>query len=297
MESKRGQTEYAWIFSLIIGAVIIFLAIYSSSKYIQTSTLQSDIVIARQFDILLNPFASIGSITTMTLSKQVTMPTEMIINFTCNSDGGYEQMLLKTKTQKSFSEGVGYKISNKYIFAENLRGKNYWIFAKPLDIPWRVDDMIYIVSDSYCFVDPPESVRSEISDLGNEKVSLKCGAGSRKVCFGISRCDINVDYVHGIIRKNGERLQFYGDSLMYAAVFSDNALYKCTLDRIMSRLSMQSDINLKEAEKLGGEGCDTRKIQSDLISLKAAADKGAIADIGGLSNAVKSDNPSQCPIF
>ncbi|MBU2522817.1 MAG: hypothetical protein KKE23_00820 [Nanoarchaeota archaeon] len=174
MMLKKAQTQYAWIFSLIIGALIIFLAIYFATKYVGTSSLQTNAEIAREFDILLNPFASIGAITTMSLSKEVVMPVDLLVNFTCDLKGDYENIALKTDDKRS--EWFNYKISNKYIFSENLDGRNYWIFSKSLYLPWRVDDMIYIVSGEYCFVDAPDSIKREIRDMGNDKISLNCSS-------------------------------------------------------------------------------------------------------------------------
>lgn len=291
----RGQTEYSWIFSLIIGAAIIFFAIYFATKYVGTSNIQSSAEIARNFDILLNPFASIGSITTLSLSKEVTMPASMSLNFTCNFVGDYDNMAVKLDDKRA--DWFNYKIYNKYIFSENLQGRNYWVFSKSLYMPWRVDDMIYIVSDKYCFVGAPESIRKEIIDMGNSQVSLNCTAGSKKVCFGVQSCDINVNYDQGIVRKNKETLTFSGDAMMYGAVFSDNSVYKCNMLRMMKRLVIQSDINIKIAEKLGFEGCSTNAVRKGLIALKSAAESNLILNVEDYAREVKGANPSACPIF
>jgi len=291
----RGQTEYSWIFSLIIGAVIIFFAIYFATKYVGTSTVQSSAEIARNFDILLNPFASIGSITTLSLSKEVTMPADMLLNFTCNAAGDYDNLAVKLDAKNA--DWFNYKISNKYIFSENLHGRNYWVFSKSLYMPWRVDDMIYIVSDKYCFVGAPDSVMKEIRDMGDSQVSLNCSTGSKRVCFGIQNCDINVNYGQGTVRKNRETLTFSGDAMMYGAIFSDNSVYKCNIQRLMKRLAVQSDINIKIADKLGFEGCQTTAVRKGLISLKSAAESNNLLNVRDFAKEVGNSNPAECPIF
>lgn len=296
--NRKAQSEYAWIFSLIIGAVIIFLAIYSSGRYIKTAEYKTSAEMARELDILLNPFASMGSIATMTLSKSVKMPSEVRIEFSCSADEDLEKMSLKAKVGKAFSEAAEYKIKNKYIFSEKLEGKELWIFGKPMEMPWRVDDLIYMLSDEYCFTDSvPESIRREISDLKSSKVLLACTNNSRKVCFGSRSCSINVDYKNGIVRKGNEELEFSGDALMYAAVFSDNSVYKCNLERIMKRLDVQADINLQKAVILQDKGCDTRSLQQTISSLKLTISRNLVNYMGIVASEIKQKNPAECPVF
>jgi hypothetical protein len=161
--------------------------------------------------------------------------------------------------------------------------------------------MIYVVSDKYCFVDAPESIKKEISDMGNDKISLNCSLGSKKVCFGFTNCDIYVNYGQGTVKKDRETLTFSGDAMMYAAVFSSNSVYKCNMGRMMKRLAIQTDMNVRKAEKLGFDGCATSSVRSSLLSLKGAAegasDSNSLRLVNDLAKEVQGENPSQCPIF
>lgn len=293
--NKKAQTQFAWIFSMIIGAVIIFIAIYFAVKYIGTSELQTSAELVRELDIVLNPFSSIGAVSTMSLEKEVTMPAEVMINFTCDAEEGYENLALRTTNGRG--EWFNYKMTNKYVFSENLEGNEFTVFSKSLYLPWRVDDMIYIVSEDYCFVNPPETIRREISDMNNDRIKLECKEGDKKVCFGMQNCDIYVNYDLGTIRKDRETLYFSGDAMMYAAIFSDNNVYKCNMQRLMDRLAVQTEINIRKAERLDIDGCSTGNVRSSLNALKGAADSNLLPNVDKLAKEVAENNPENCPIF
>jgi len=301
MLSKKGQ-QYAWIFSLIIGAVILFLAIFASQKFIGTSTTKTQIDLVREFDILLDPFASVGSIATMSLSKEIEMPIDAEIKFTCDASRNYNTIDLRIKRGKGWSEWLesGFKIRDKYIFSEFLDGRKLWVFSKPFEMPWRVDDLIYIIDKTYCFEGAPENIQREIRALNSDRVGLNgegCAGGSIEVCFGSRNCEINVDYRLGIIQKESKTLVFSGDALMYAAIFSDLDLYECNFNRLIQRINTQIDINLHKALVLGQSGCNTNALKSDLSAMKSAFEGRLVGNFANVANEVKLSNPKECPVF
>jgi len=298
LKNKKAQ-QFVWIFSIIIGAIILFLAVYSAGKYMQTAKFKEEAELERQFDILLTPFAAIGEIATMTLSKEVKMPADIELNFECSAIEDFEQIDVKTGKAEE-REGPSYKIRGKYVFAESLKGKEFWIFAKPLELPWRIDDMIYIVSEEYCFPDPPENIKKEISDLGSEKLRLDCSEESIVVCFEKrSGCDVYVNYDQGIVRKQGKVLFFAEDALLYGAIFSSAQVYECNVERLMKRLSIQIELNLAAAKKLEEKGCSTGALQSSLNVMKDVVEKRPLLfeNIKYISDEAKQNNPIECLVF
>jgi hypothetical protein len=309
---KRAQAEYAWIFSLIIGAMIIFLALYAATKIFSTGTYLTDTEIRNSFDIILNPFASLGGIATLSLSKEITLPYETEMNLTCN-DAKEEQMLsLRTLSGKTFGEWTSqYSIKNKYVFSSQIiKGKKFWTFSKPFMLPWRVDDMIYIVSDNYCFIDSnnlPGNIRTELSLINASSISIvpfasDCG-NAITVCFS-GTCNISVDYNSHFLRKSGQTapIYFLDDASMYAAIFSDKQIYGCNMKRLLLRASAQSDILIKEANILD---CAYPVLKKNLEkfrdSVKQASSQTLSTDIvlALISNAniLKNDDNINCPII
>ena len=57
MKSKKAflQISFAWLFAIIVGMVILFLAIYASTKIIKTEQIALDVETAKEIGVLLNP--------------------------------------------------------------------------------------------------------------------------------------------------------------------------------------------------------------------------------------------------
>ena len=262
--NKRGflQISFAWMFALIIGAFILVLAIYASVKIIDIGKLSSDAKTAKEIGVLLNPLET-GFETGKTTS--IRLPSETRIHNRCNNYGFFGKQIIRI-SQKSFDEwsdtDINVGFSNKHIFSENyVEGKKFFIFSKPFNFPFKVADLIYITSSEkkYCFSNAPKEIENEISNLNQENLFLdNCPEESIKVCFDSgANCDIVVNYGARYVDKNNERMYFYSDSLMYAAVFSDKEIYECQLKRVMQRGEQLALIYKDKAEFISREGCTT----------------------------------------
>ena len=310
--NKKCQFEFNWLFALIIGAVILFLAIFFASRLISTSQYQGEAELVREFDILLNPFSSVGAVGTITLAKEVSMPSAITINLSCSSDGlGKDSIRMMSKSDALTPE---YAIYNKYIFGENLSGKSFYVFGMPLEMPFRIDDMIYIVSEDYCFVNPPQKIKDEISILNGSKIisveSLgQCPSDSKKVCFGNAQCDIKVtcdgndaECEKGAVSKQGT-VYFYKRSLMYAAIFSDTSLYKCNIKRLLARAESIADVYQQKGYRLATD-CEMYGITTALTAFKTKAEilKSSLSpDIRTVAteadNLERADMAARCPVY
>ena len=240
--SKKGylQIPFAWIFAIIVGVFILFLAIYGVTKLINVSQYELDTKTAKNLGVLLNPLETsfeTGKTTSLTLSAETRIYNK------CDNNGVFGNQIIQV-SQKSFNkwpEPAG-KISfpNKYIFSgEYVEGKKFHIFSKPFDFPFKVADVIYITSSlkEYCFLDAPEDIEDEVSTLNQKNILLDdCPDNSINVCFsGGTNCDVDVNYNIGEVKKDGEKVYFEGDALMYAAIFADKEIYECQLKRLMQR--------------------------------------------------------------
>lgn len=296
MKHSKGQgMQFGWLFAVIIGAVILFLAISFSGKIIGTGTYQTQAELARNFDIILNPFSSIGG-AQVSLSKPVSLPEKTEVNFTCSSSLDSETMFLKLKKG---DQAFPYSIKNKYVFSESFNEKELWIFAKPFEMPWRVDDLIYIVSKNYCFVNPPENIRKELSDLNSSKIIVTSTKTECKdymtVCW-IGICDILVN-PDSVRTKDGKLLRYIDDSTMYAAIFGPTN-YNCNLDRILNRLGNQVDIFTAKADLLSERGCiEIIDLKQELSGLKQAINSRDYGSIKDYSSKIDNKNKISCPLY
>ncbi len=283
--------SFGWIFALVIGAFILFLAIFISIKFIKTEGASQDAFIAKDISVLLNPLETgfeEGKTTTLQLG------TETRIYNLCENDTSFGKQKIRT-SQQSFGKWTeSYaEISsrNKYIFSGNLiEGKNFYLFSKPFDFPFKVADLIFILpaDKTYCFVNIPEDVATEIKDLRlknivNATSSGNCPSGSQSVCFNRAGCDIvvnrNSEGTSGSVTKNRENMDFNGNALMYGAIFSDVETYECQIKRLMARTSELASIYEQKADFVASKGCNTNL---NLIELKLAAEQGNFAFVSSI---------------
>jgi hypothetical protein len=284
-KNSKGALEisFGWLFAIIAGIVIIFLAIYLSSKLINVQQTTVNAETGQQIGILLDPLeTSFESAQT----TAITIPAETRINNICDFSGIFGEQFIQLD-QQSFNKwtktniNVGFK--NKYIFSEGqIEGKKFYIFSKPFDFPFKIADLMYITSSDkrYCFFNAPDEINTEISELNQSNlITGNCSEGDIKICFGNNNCDINVDFNSNSVEKNGTLMYFGGAderALMYAAIFSDKNVYECQVKRLMSRVNEISSLYIEKESLTEKKGCDNN----------------AGADLGELSGLARSLNNS-----
>jgi hypothetical protein len=279
---KKGAIEisFGWLFAIIAGAIILFLAIFLGSKIIGSSDETISAETGKEITILLNPLETSFESAQKT---SITIPAETKITNFCSNETpfGKQTLQLDQKRFNKWSE-TDIKISsyNKYIFSkEEVTGKKFYLFSKPFDFPFKIANLIYLTSadDIYCFKDAPSEIEKEILNLNQSNMLIEnCPDESIKICFSGNGCDIEVDYSEGVVKKEGEIFYFTGiensDALMYAAIFSDKEVYKCQIRRIMLRLKELANLYNNKQKILQETGCDD-DIGVDLIELEELANK------------------------
>ena len=292
--NKKGfiQISFAWLFAIIIGAIILFLAIYASMKLIKTEESVSGAETGKEIAVLLNPLETgFGEEKT----TQLTLPVESKLNNRCESFGGFgeQEISVSQKIRGKFTDtGVGSVTYNKYIFSnKSVQGKNFYLFSKPFEFPFKVADLIFLTSsqESYCFIDAPEEIQEELADLGQTNIFTEnCPSDSIKVCFESvtgENCDVSVDINDRTVEKDGSLVYFETDSLMYGAIFSEKEIYECQVQRLMERLRELAFIYNDKEAIISDRGCpadvnllgladsaSSLKDSYDLVAVKLAAD-------------------------
>tara|TARA_B100001971_G_scaffold155543_1_gene145014 strand:+ start:508 stop:1422 length:915 start_codon:yes stop_codon:yes gene_type:complete len=270
---KRGylQISFAWMFAIIVGIFILFLAIFATTKLIKTDQTALDAKTAKEIGVLLNPLET-GFETGK--STSLILPSETRIYNKCNTDGEFGRQIIKI-SQKSFDKwtetDVDVGFSNKYIFSENyVEGKKFYIFSKPLDFPFKISDLIYLTSKDkkYCFLDSPENIKDEITSLKQKNIQVNnCSEDSIKVCFN-RNCEINVDYNGKYVEKDKSRMYFETDALMYAAIFSEKDIYECQIKRLMKRVENLALLYNDKAGLISQKECNSN-LESELSTLNS----------------------------
>ncbi|MBU0958556.1 MAG: hypothetical protein KKB31_01295 [Nanoarchaeota archaeon] len=281
---KRGflQMSFAWIFALVIGAFILFLAFFIAGKLMGTEQKVQDAIVSKEIGILLSPL-EIGFESGKTTYLE--LPKRTRINAECTKEEpfGKQHIDVSEETLGSWSDTyTDLAFSNKYIFTkESVEGKKFYLFDLPFYFPYKVADVIVITSieDQYCFIDPPQEVKDRMRNLRLENVHnasmpSQCPAGSKIVCFTGS-CNINVrvnldDYSGEIVKVGEGVFKVYGESLMYAAIFSDRQTYECQLKRLMQRTEKLGEIYNEKSIFINRQGCDSSPGLFPLITLASS---------------------------
>jgi len=281
MLKKRGALEisFGWLFAIIAGAIIIFFAIYFSSKLINTEKEAISAETGKEIGILLNPLKT-GFESSQTTS--ISIPAETRIHNNCDEIGSFGRQIIQLD-QKNLGKwtktDVDVFFNNKYIFSDSeIEGKKFYIFSKPFDFPFKIADLFYITSSNerYCFMNAPDEINDEIWNLNQSNlVTENCSSSDITVCFNGNNCDINIDYNLRIVKKDGENMYFAGtrensNALMYAAIFSNKEVYECQVKRLMMRLKQISLLYVDKEILNANKGCGWN-LGNDLTELSDMA--------------------------
>lgn len=313
---KKGYLEipFAWLFALIVGAVILFLAIYFSVSLIKQGQTEQDAQTGKNIGVLLNPL-EIGF--QDGISTIFDFPVDTRIYASCSDSGEFGKQYIQV-SQKNFKKwtetNIKVPFQNKYIFAETpAEGKKFVVFSKPFEMPFKIADLIFLIpyEKKYCFKNAPEKIQEEIETLNRGNFFVEnCSADMVQVCFTSgSKCNIIVNYNegefyeegNGYVDKNNSRLQFEGDALMYAAIFADKENYECNLQRLMKRMEKLALIYNDKSDIIS-EKCDTN-LKSELIILMSLAKSfegsSNLAQIKSVSEVVKekNDDNQKCKLW
>lgn len=326
LKTKKGfEMTFGMLFSIIAGAVILFLAIYASSKFIVPFGKYYDYTeAAKQISNYLNPVYSGAASAYLT---HVDFKRETRIFLGCEETSKNSPYFGRETIAFSEESGIGGKWAepgaeisryNKYIFSDNLsQGKIYSLFTVPLYAGFKADDLIMAFMQKYCFVSPPEQIRSEIEDLGSSAINVTnniahCPANSYRVCFGENpKCNVSViglctdsfcenPYDYGYITKNGQTMNYYGN-LIYAAIFSSPEIYECNVKRLGKKIAELGKVYLNKISIVSKENCnsaigdDLNRIITIAKNVKKSRD---ILDIYPISKQMDDlNNVADCKIY
>jgi len=272
---RKGELQFsfAWIFAIIAGAFILFLAIFGVTKFIGIEKTSSDAQTAKDISVLLNPLESSFESGKKSL---ISTQAETRIYTGCSETGFFGKQLIKTnqKIDNKWSEtDINIVSQNKYIFSKDYAdGKDFYIYSKPFNLPFKVADLLYLTSseDKYCFIEPPDEIENEILSWNSENlfIDANCPENSINICFKDGgNCNIVVNENSKFVKKTNEIVYYEGNALIYAAIFSDKESYECQLKRLMKRTEQLSLIYKDKANFLFQKtGCSSALIP-DLVVL------------------------------
>ena len=270
MKNKKAfEFSFGWLFALLVGAVILFLAIYAVTNLVDNLRLQKETETGKDIGTILSPVE-----TTLEKAKyaelSVSQPTKLFND--CTTSGSFGSQLISTKIKSGIGgawragETIPSTFHNKYLFSDaEVEAENkFVILSKPFEFPFKIADIMIMWSDhgnySYCFVDintAPggmiEGISAELSsvfaiNINNTDFADQCSPTSRRVCHEDNAAECNDSkrdiIIHGnyVERDNGQELYYEYSSnpdneypLLLAAIFSNKTIYDCQVQRLMMR--------------------------------------------------------------
>ena len=242
IRNKKGiEMSFNWLFAIIVGAVFIFLAIYASTSLIKTERQTIDSEAAQQLESLLNPLET--SIEVSAKPRDIIFPSESRVLIGCDDSKINSASLIRVQTSSKLGDkwqdaGLENSVYSKYIFASKInQGKKFSSMIFPLNMPYKVGQIVVFWSDQKCLVNPPEDVKNLFGNTTNNifvtDLIGRCPSKSQIICFSDSdtSCDVTVDFFNKRVRKANQNLFFEGN-LMYGAIFADSDIYECNLRRL-----------------------------------------------------------------
>lgn len=280
---KAIGMEFNWIFAIIAGIFILFIAIYATTKIISGGENKIYTETASKIETLLSPM---GTGLASGKSAQINFKKDTQTYYTCSDLGqfGKQTIAFSEKTFGTYGEPGGKINTQKYIFAKNIEeGRTLYLFSKPFEMPFKIDDIIIISSENFCFYSAPDNIKEEIGGLNIKNIqftdNLKNCTGT-SVCFGASGCDVNVFglcegyncesiYDYGKVIREGKSL-YYDGALMYGAIMSSPEIYDCNVKRLMKKLIELSNVYNDKVVVIKSRGCDSNA-GTDLSSMISLA--------------------------
>jgi len=310
--NKKGDFDFEWLFAIVAGAIILMLAIYGVSKIGDAQRYTTDSGVAKQLTILTDPlqagFAD-GSY------GKVIFNQESRINNKCDNVGfGTNSISISTRSSvgEEWKRPGAATSTAKYIFSSNLQqGKEFYVFSKSFNMPFKVADLLFVNSKKYCFVTSSETsaIENELNGLnmGNIEVGSRnnCSDDSIKVCFN-SRCNISIYgncdssgcnsvFDEGYVEKDGKRFNYVG-SLMYAAIFSDYDIYNCNVKRLIYRTANIAKVYAKKADLMNSRDCNTN-LQSDMEFLASVINSSDLDSVNSIAKGIELKNGELCGLY
>jgi hypothetical protein len=300
--NKRGlEMSFAWLFGIIIGASILFFAIYLVATMIGNEDELQGAKTSNEIGILLNPLETGFE---SSKSSSFSMPVETRIRNVCDSYGTFGNQLISV-SQKNLGKwsktDIEVGFANKYIFSDReIEGKAFFIFSKPFNFPYKVSDVIYMTSakKNYCFAlnegnREEEEIKDELTNLNQGNLFVEeedFPEDCTEICFS-GNCDIKVNLDGNYVEKEEDKLYFEGDALMFAAIFGEAKNYECTLKRLMLRAKELATLYEAKSNLIATNNCNSNlNLIGFSNSLNSFEDSADFSLVTSIANELENEN-------
>ncbi len=278
LDSNKRAIEmgFNWLFAIIAGGFILFLAIFAAGKLISSGSITANTLNAKNFVNIIETWEA--GIAAGVKPPELKFKTDTQLYFSCSADMeqpfGKQSVSASDKIfNKEYSQqGYDVAIKNKYLFTENmLEGKTFFPFSVGFFMPFKVADLIIFSDRTYCFYDSPEQFKIDLEQLQLNNIQFP---NKTTVCNGVNvcfksgkACDVSVSTAGRYVMKEEQRL-FYDGNLIYAAIFSSPEIYKCNVERLMAKLNQLGYIYIDKIKIIERKNCRSN-VENKLYQMTA----------------------------
>jgi hypothetical protein len=259
----RGfEFSFSWLFSLIVGALILILAVYGVTTFIEQERTVSDSETAQALSGLLSPLQT--SVETSFRPNPIVFPQPTEITLGCTRDASTVQTRALSTIGRNTAPGYAQETAGVAVFGNTtLTGTTLHSLVVPFTFPYKLSDLVIVWTQPLCFVRAPDDV---LQTFGADNVSVQsvqqrsiCQKGSRVICFDETvGCDVTVDSYLRRVTSGGTSL-YYEGALLYGALVAPPRLYECQIELLMRQGATLADLYGKTSALIGarGDGCGT----------------------------------------
>jgi len=257
IHNKRGiGITFNWVFAVIAGAIIFMFFVGFAAENMD---LFGKLTAMRVSEELNTAFSGLK---TTLVSTSISFDRDINLEFKC-IDGKKEKLIVGWRSGRNLYDNLVFS-------PEEMEGSEFLLMTKSWKVPYRVDNFIFISDNrNYCLEDPPADFGKDLPDDFKGLLNNDDDCEGKKIIFNLNLnpCDtfnkeeININYKEDsvgnfygtICGKNEDRtwgpLNFYGDAMIYAAIFGDQ--FSCLYPLIEEKLRIMSDVYVNKATRVG----------------------------------------------
>ncbi|MBI2672058.1 hypothetical protein HYX16_03940 [Candidatus Woesearchaeota archaeon] len=248
MDKKGVEITFNWIFVAVAGAILLMFFIYFAWKQIDLFNTLGINEVVLGVDNEINAFSVSGS-----SNKIVQIPSGVSFKFSCG------EVLYKNAKKDTL----------RLIYGDNVLRDNYVLWTRSWNFPFFIDNLYYTSKDNknfyvignnnFLFNIPGKFKKSEQAPNEAEKSSVIVdftNSGFEKR-FPETKV-LAVDKANNIVTfyPENKKEEFYGEEMLYGAMFTNFDDYKCLKEKSLARISIIADLYKKKAELLkSGSKC------------------------------------------
>jgi len=269
MNKKGQEIQFNWILIIIAGAIILAFFSIFIIKYIDLQEKKEAVEIGRTLDESLRLLES-----TQTLYLPIELGLTTQLEYFCIDETAF------IKINNNYDQNIKDKV---VYLPTNLKDNSLISWVYSFKQPFFITNIIYLSSSSkkYYFYNAPEEIYNQIPNIFNkEKVNLLSNLPDNKdvkiISFGVLPTTFEdaevlvVDTENKKLNFNGQEAYYYGDGLLFGAIFSDYEHYKCIENKLLKKIHVVSDVYSRKASYLSATNpsCDYTKLKTALDKLK-----------------------------